>query len=211
MEYCIHCGNTGVLANGESCTHCNNLHGLEVPICLAVPTQYQGVRFSANLVQRKLDESYGRYLENIIKECTKDLAHFNKNILICAPPNSGKTVFAYTVFGVLYEQGVTIPEIMDLMEARDILVNYYSESKDKIALLSSAKVAFIKIPQDLPPKFAETMSTIIERRVRNNASTIFLTSCSEEDLVAQDKFNKFKMLVGDGSYNSLEVRSWKEK
>lgn len=218
MSGCLKCGDTGSMPiidpdgtiHSEPCT-CGA--GLEVrlPSMLSVPTQYQGVKFDKSLVRKDLDESYGRYLDKLLKMCTTDLGNFHKNILICSPPNSSKTVFAYTVYGMLYPQGVHVPEIMDLMEAREVLLNYYGVDRDVQSLLSTAKIAFIKVPQDLPPKFAETMSTIIERRVRQNASTIFLTSCSVDDIMAQDKFNKFKALKGDGSYNSLEVVSWNIK
>ena len=42
-------------------------------------------------------------------------------------------------------------------------------------------------------------------------STIFLFSGSQEDLIAQDKFGKFKALLGDGSYNSIEIKSWRQE
>lgn len=207
---CIKCGGTGILANGEPCD-CGCKEDITLPTCLNVPVQYQGIRFDKSFLPKYLQDDYGNYMEGLIKDCTANVSMFNKNILICAPPNSGKTVFAYTIYGLLFAKGATIPSLMDIMEVREVMMNYYNADYEKIELLSTSKVAVIKIPQDLPIKFAETISTIIERRVRNNCSTIFLYSGSKEDLLAQDKFGKFKAIIGDGSYNSIEVKSWRMK
>lgn len=207
---CLKCGDTGVKANGDVCD-CGYMEQIELPTSMSVPSQYQGVRFDKTFLPTYLQDDYGQYVEKLIKDCTQNLSVFNKNILICAPPNSGKTVFAYTVYGLLFAKGQEIPNLMDIMEVREILMNYYNADLDKIELLSTAKLAIIKIPQDLPNKFGETISMIIERRVRNNCTTIFLYSGSQEDLLAQDRFGKFKAIIGDGSYNSIDVKSWKWK
>lgn len=195
------------MANGEVCA-CGIKAKMILPISLKIPVQYQGVRFSKDFVNKKLDPNYGNFMHNLLNDCIQNLHTFQKNILICAPPNSGKTVWTYTLYSQMYAKGFVMPELMDLMEIRSLWLDYYTQDKEKVNLISSAKILVIKLPLDLPVKFPETMSTIIERRVRNNCSTIFLYGGSIKDLEAQDKFGKLQTIIGDGSFNSLCVKSF---
>lgn len=188
------------------CPICSKLKVSSLPVISTIPIQYQNVRFDRMFLPENLQETYGIYMEDLIDKIVKQ-SGFYKNILICSRPNTGKTIFAYTVYGLLYNKGIKMPEVKDIMEVREILLDYYGDA-DVADLWSTAKVAIIKIPSDIPPKLFDTVSTIIERRVRNNASTIFLYGGSKKDLLAQDKFNKLTYLEGDGSYNSLEIKSW---
>jgi len=203
---CLKCGGTGILLSGERCD-CDVNDNLQLPTSMKVPAQYQDIQFDERLVPGHLDISYGRYMSKLLRECTDKCIPFRRNVLICAPPNSGKTVLAYTVYSILYGRGIAVPELMDIMELRNIMMNPYAE-QEKFEEFSEAQVAFIKIPQDLPNKLAETMSTIVERRVRRSKGTVFLFSGSKEDLIAQDRFGKLRALFGDGAFNSIEVRSW---
>ena len=210
MGMCLKCGNTGIMSNGEPCD-CGIREPIVLPTCLNIPVQYQNVRFDRSFLRADLQGTYGNFMEKLLKDCTDNLHSFHKNVLICAPPNSGKTVWVYTLCGLLYARGIVMPDLMDLMQARDILLNYYGTDKDAIIKLSTAQIAVIKIPLDLPNKFPETISTIIERRVRSNCSTIFMYGGSYRDLEAQDKFGKLKPILGDGSYNTLSVNSFGEE
>ena len=210
MSVCLKCGGTGLLVNGNSCD-CNATRGKVVPVVLEVPVQYQGLKFNKLMLPKDLQNDYGTYLSNLYEDLLTGHST-SKNVLICAPPNSGKTVFAYSLYAELINQGYTVMDLIDLIEARELLQSsYYNLDKDKVALLSSADIAFIKIPLDLPQKFSEIISTIIERRVRYDGTTIFLYSGSQSDIEAQDRFGKFKSLLGDGSFNSLKVCSWERR
>lgn len=206
-DCCLKCGNTGVMANGLPCD-CGIHDRLLLPRTLDIPYQYQSIRFDKTFLKPELQLSYGTFMEQLINEVTQNIKMFNKNILICAPPNSGKTVFAYTLYGMLYAKGVSTPKFMDISEARSILMEQYTKEKDTLMHLTTAPIVVLKIPMDVPNKFPEIISSIIDRRVRNGTSTIFLFNGTLNDLIAQDKFNKFKSLVGDGSYNSLMAKSW---
>ena len=205
---CLKCGGSGFMCGNIPCD-CGAKSPLIVPENLHVPSTYQSIRFNKELLPYGMHISYGAYMESLIKTCTSNIATFRQNILICSPPNSGKTVFAYTVIGMLFAKGVTMPELMDIMEVRNLLMSIYNVDQEKVKLLSTAPLAIIKLPMDLPPKFAETMSTIIERRVRHNGSTIFLYGGTKDDLLAQDTFGRLRSLLNDGSYNSIAVKSWK--
>lgn len=204
---CLKCGGTGITATGDVCD-CGVKMKVIIPSSLKVPLQYQNVRFDKMLLRSELQGSYGTYMERLLHDCTFNLHSFHKNILICAPPNSGKTVWTYTVCGMLYAKGVRMPEFMDIMQARSILLSYYGYSDADISSISNSSLAIFKIPTDLPNKFADTILALVERRVRCNGSTIFMYSGSWDDMKAQDTFNKLKYVVGDGSYNSIEVKSF---
>ena len=204
---CIKCGNTGKTAEGVLCD-CGYMDQIILPPVMAVPLQYQNVIFHKSLLPKHLQGDYGKYMEGLIHNINHNLLTLHKNILVCAPPNSGKTVFAYTVYGLLFAKGFLLPKLMDLIEVRMLLTSYYAIDYEKFDVLSSAKVAIVKIPQDLPQKWTETISTLIERRVMNGCTTIFLFSGSIDDLKAQDRFGKWKSMIGDGYYHSIEVKNW---
>lgn len=207
---CLKCGGTGLLISGEACD-CGVKPLFEVPICIDVPTQYQGVKYNKCLVPADIDSSYGRFMEELLTEVTTNMRNFSKNYIICAPPSSGKTVWAYTVYGMLFAAGAAIPEIMDLMQVRDVMLNYYNTDSRALELLSTAPLAVIKLPWDLPNRFPETVSTIIDRRVRAGCSTIFLFNGSKYDLMAKDTFGKLRQMEGDGSFTSICIKSWERK
>ena len=206
MKGCLTCGGTGLTALGKPCPNCSSEQLEGLPILTSIPVQYQNVRFDRMFLPENLQNTYGVYIGELIQKIVKQVG-FYKNILICSRPNSGKTIFAYTVYGLLYNKGITMPEVKDIFEVRDIFINYYG-NPEEVELWSTSKVAIIKIPVDIPTKVFDTMSMIIERRVRNNCSTIFLYGGSKKDLLAQDKFGRLASLDGDGSYNSIEIKSW---
>lgn len=207
-EVCLKCDGTGITVDGTPCD-CRENGKVELPIVLEVPSIYQNAEFSASLVPIKMPRQYGIDLEDII-DVIKSKGRLNYNALICSPPNTGKTVFAYTIYRHQYLKGLPMPEIIDLFEAKELLVSMsYNEdiNKNKDKLINSP-VAIIKLPLDLPNKFAETMSTLLERRVRKNGNTIFLYGGSLSDLKNQDRFNVLDNIIRDGSYSSLKIISY---
>lgn len=206
---CIKCGGTGILANGEMCD-CGVATEFFLPVCMDIPAQYQNLQFDARLVPQDMPCDYGRYISELMRECCGNMMQLCRNILICSPPNTGKTVFAYTVLSFLYRKGVEVFSLRDILEVREVLMNPYRGKQDEVGLLTRTPIAFIKIPLDLPPKLAATMSTVVERRVRHGNSTIFLYGGSKEDIFAQDTFGNLQALLGDGSYNTILVKSWRK-
>lgn len=205
---CLKCGGTGILATGEHCDCGAENIPVILPQCTDIPEQYYSVSFNKEFVPSlsgKLD--YGRTLTSIKDDILSEYK-LKKNVLICAPPNSGKTIFAYTIIGSLYSKGITTPTLIDLMELRSIFTERYNTDFVKILEYSTSPVVIVKIPMDIPTRFVETMSMLIERRVRNGVGTLFLFSGSLSDLEAVDTFNKLSNLKGDGYYNSIEVLNW---
>ena len=206
MSVCLKCGGTGVDVDGNRCD-CKSGVKLVFPALSQIPVQYQEIEFDKMFLNSKLPAKYGDDMERLYKLILNESGCINKNIVICAPPNSGKTVFAYSVYGYLYGRGARVPEVKDLIEVRRIILGKTGDAEAEL-LWSSAPIAFIKIPMDVPARFGETISTIVDRRVRYNGATIFLFNGSIRDLEALDTFGKFKALEGNGTFMSVEIKNY---
>lgn len=207
---CLKCGDTGVCINGEPCD-CGIHIGFIMPSFIQVPEQYQNNPFDARLLPQWMPGDYGMFMTKLVKDCTVNNRYMHQNVLVCSPPNSGKTVMAYSVIGSLYAQGQKVFGLMDIMEVRALLMEPYHADREGILLFGESPVVFIKIPLELPTKLAAMMSLVVERRVRKGGSTVFLYSGAKEDLVAQDTFGRLQALFGDGAYNSILVKSWRRR
>jgi len=206
---CLKCGGTGRRCDGTACD-CKEDTYVDLPLILEIPEQYQQSYFDKSFLPKWLHGSYGSLLEGIISTI-KTKYKITQNYLICAPINSGKSTFAYTVFSILYQHGVPMSKLLDLNEVRRLMNDLYNVDQDAYDLLVKSPIAIIKVPMDVPSRFSETMATIIDLRLRHNGRTIFLFDGSKEDLINLDRFNKFKPLLGDGSYHSLAVYSYKSE
>lgn len=204
-EKCLKCNGTGITVEGTKCD-CQASMEVKIPIVLDIPLQYQDIQFEPDLVPMNMPREYGITLDDIL-EVIKTKGSYPSNLLICSPPNTGKTVFAYTIFRYQYLRGLKVLQLIDLIEAREILMSngFDEDSQLNKSRLVEAPIVVIKIPLDLPNKFAETISTIIERRVRRGGITIFLYGNSSRNLLAQDKYGTLKSLIRDGSYNSVKL------
>ena len=211
MGYCIKCGNTGLLADGKPCDCGAQSVRLVLPPHMKLPLQYQNIKYNKEFIRPEFKDTLGAFMERLLKEITTDLHSYFRNYIICSPANTGKTVWAYNLYSLLYSQGENMPELLDLMQVREVLVNYYNKDDELRDKISNARIMVVRIPMDLPNKFVETISTIVDRRVRNSCSTIFIYNGSRADLYAQDNFGKLKYLEGDGSFNTLCIKSFEER
>lgn len=208
-EMCIKCGNTGVCADGSRCNCGASSKDLILPTRLNVPMQYQNVKYSSCFVKDRLRNTFGVFMEKLLGDIDTRLYSVCQNYIICAPPNSGCTVWAYNVIGTLYTKGILMPDLMDLMQVRSILFDFYNKkNSEQSELIDKAKMMIVRLPMDLPSKFPETVSTIIDRRVRRGNSTVFLFRGNRNDLLSQDTFGKLAALEGDGCFNSVRIESF---
>lgn len=209
MGVCLKCGGTGLMWDGTPCTCGAGASNMELPVILDIPEQYQSVYFDKSFLPSGLHESYGSVLQGIISEVSVNKS-YSKNVLICAPSNSGKTVFAYTLYKIFYKNGLPFSDVYDLNEVKKLMTDIYTKD-DKYNLLLESRLAVVKIPLDLPSKFVETMLTILDLRLRHSGKTIFLFDGSKEDLLAQDKYNRLEDVLGDGSYHTIQCFSYTRK
>lgn len=207
-ETCLKCGGTGILASGELCDCGVKTTKLVLPPHMKVPLQYQSIQYNKMFIHRELQPTLGVFMEKLLNDITTDLYSYSKNYIICSPANTGKTVWAYNLYSLLYSKGENMPEILDLMQVREVLLNYFTDNLELLDKVNNAKIMVVRIPMDLPNKFVDTISTIVDRRVRNNCSTIFIYNGTRNDLYAQDRFCKLRFLEGDGSFNTLCIKSF---
>ena len=202
MANCIYCGDTLKTSLGEPCPVCSGKILKKSASVYNIPIQYQGVSFDKSFLPEKMQKVYGTYMEELLIEIVNNISFYAKNSLICSRPNTGKTIWAYTLYANLYDKGVRIPPLRDIMEVRNLL----NGSSEEGEMFSSSKCAIIKIPVDIQFWMIDIMSSVIERRVRNNGFTIFLFGGTEEDITSADKNKRYRYLKGNGSYNSLDVK-----
>lgn len=205
---CLKCGGTGITIDGEPCD-CGAGGVIELPEILEMPEQYQQSLFDRSFLPNWLHPSYGLVLQEVIST-VKTTLDYKKNLLICAPPNSGKTTFAFTIFRYLYTAGIPMPNLYDLNEVRKMFADSYNKSEE-YELFIGAKLAVVKIPMDVPAKFVETIMSIIDIRSRHSGHTIFLFDGSKNDLMNQDKYEKLQYIDGDGNYHTVKIHSYGKK
>lgn len=207
MKGCARCGGTGQLfGNQGPCPDCAGEELREVPIVYGIPAQYQGVKFDRSFLPEKEQAVYGVFMEDLLHNIINNYGIYQKNMIICSRPNSGKTVWAYTIISTLMSKGYDIPTLRDIVEVRDIM-NSYDDRKLAVQY-STARCAIIKLPRDLQPWMFDTISSIIERRVRSNGFTIFLFGGTLEDLKFIDRYDKLRYIRGNGSYNTVQIESF---
>jgi len=200
---CLRCGGTGILVNGDRCTECEKDTSALQPMVYGVPAQYQGVKFDKSFLPEKFQKTYGEFMEELMHTILTDYAFYQKNILICSKPNTGKTVWTYNLYSELSSKGYEIPTLRDIIEVRNILNSY--ADKDEANLISNARCMVVKIPKDIQFWMFDTLSSLVERRVRNDGFTIFLFGGSKDDLKYADKYGRLRDLEGTGAYNSIKI------
>lgn len=204
------CGGTGkILPDGKPCPICSKEKLDNPPVVFGVPAQYQGIKFDKSFLPEKMQKYYGQYMEDLMEEIVTNISTFQKNILICSRPNSGKTVWSYNLYSQLTGMGINMPLLRDLAEVRNIL-NAYDADVQEAQLFSTARCAIVRVPRDIQAWMFDCMSFIVERRVRSSGFTIFLYGGEESDLKNQDRFGKLKYLKGSGAYNTIQIKSFSD-
>lgn len=205
-ENCLICGGSGTDANGNPCPECSKKLIINVPVVGNVPPQYQGVAFDKSFLPTEEQGAYGKYMEELLQTIVNDIAFYQKNILICSRPNSGKTVWSYHLYSILSSNGYDIPPIKDLAEVKEILTSY--ADKDLAQLFISARCAIIRVPRDVQFWHFNTMASIVEKRVRSGGFTIFTYAGRFYDLKLADRDKQLKNIIGNGNYQTIEVKDF---
>lgn len=205
-ENCIQCGGTGTLVNGEPCPTCAKNIARIVPKAYGIPVQYQGVKFDKSFLPEKEQKEYGCFMEGLMQTILNDIPFYQKNMIICSRPNSGKTVWSYDLYANVVAMGFEMPPVKDIVEIKNILNGY--TDKQEAQLFSTARCAVIRIPRDVQFWMLDTISYIVERRVRSDGFTIFMFAGTEEELKYADKNDKLKYIRGTGAYNTVQIVSF---
>lgn len=200
------CGNKGVLPDGTPCK-CrletdaifSQVRGVDVP------EQYVGILFNSALVPSDVGPSYAPVLDGLHREITTLQLH-NHNIVICSPPNHSKTVWAYSCIQHLFRQRVPVCPILDMLEIARMF-NECSDTSDWYEV----PYLFAKIPTEVNQTIRSAILTLVDRRVRRGNSTFFLYEGSWGMLTYDDRFGTLKSMQGDGSFHTLDVKSYRNK
>lgn len=216
-SYCMYCGGTGVMVNGDVCTHCKVALELEEDVDLTyleIPMAYRGAQFNQGLIPLSMPDAYGSYLSSLYKEITS-MKPMCKNVFISSPPQTGKTVFVYSCMEFLFRKRYTVFPYFDLNEIECIMrdsdkgrkCGFLNEETSPFDLYES-EILFVKVPEKIEFSTGETLATLIDRRVRRSKTTIIMSTKSWTDVVNADKSNTLKNMTGDGSFKSILVKNF---
>lgn len=212
-DYCPLCMGTGIDIHGNPCTCQVNVESFYDSVsCLELPEQYQGIAFSKVLVPKDLPESYVEYLQSVHDKVTQGNWHYH-NTVICSPIGHSKTILAYSCIERLFRHGIPIFPVFDVLELKRIMTDadlcrkqFYEVDEPERVI--NVGLLFVKIPRVTSWEVYDAIALLLDRRVRRGNSTIFIYDGSWNQLVYNDKQGILKGLMGDGSYNTLEVKSY---
>lgn len=213
MSYCPKCMNTGIDINNNPCTcRINAKSFYESVSCMDIPAQYRGMQFNAALVPKDVPDSYANYLKNIHDSVVTGQV-LDKNILICSPINHSKSILAYSCIEVLFRNSIPIFPLYDVLELKRMLMDFDLGKKQTYNItdpdvIMTCPLLFVKIPRITSWEVYDAITLILDRRVRRSNSTVFIYDGYWNQLIYNDKQNLLTGLMGDGHYNTIEVKSW---
>ena len=212
-KWCPLCGNTGIDIDGNPCTcRFNAASFYDTVSCLSIPEQYRGILFNKFLVPQDLDSSYPEYLQYLYDNITAVKWKYH-NLVLCSPISHSKTILAYACIEQLFRKGIETFPVFDVLEIKRIMIDLDMARKplydvEQPELILTVPYLFTKIPRVSSWEVYDTISMILDRRTRRGLSTIFLYDGYWEQLVKNDRQNILTGLVGDGTYNTLDKKSW---
>lgn len=180
-----------------------------------IPEQYQGMVFSSALISKDMPDAYVIFMQNLYDSIVS-LKMRHKNLIICSPVATSKTTLAYCAIQTLFRKGIdTFPlydvnEIKRIMSDMDFNRKQLYDVKDPEKLLT-VPYLFAKVPSAITIETYDIISMILDRRVRRGNTTIFLYNGTWESLTRADNMKVMASLVGDGSYGTLENKTWWKK
>lgn len=210
-ETCLICGGQGLDLDGNPCPECatKRLKMMSKSYSAAlIPFQYQGLEFDKSFLPQALQSTYGAYMEDLLKTISIDYAMYQRNLLICSRPNSGKTVWAYNLINILYDRGFNVPTIQDLVSLRDVINHRNYNTTELYEAVTESRGLVVRIPADVQFWMFDIVQSVLEKRVAKNGFTIFLYSDSYERLKDADKYNKLQYIVGSGSYHTIKIEDF---
>lgn len=207
---CLECSGDGRMANGEPCPVCSKMlqsKAVRLFHSATVPMQYQGVAFDRMFLPVSLQKPYGEFMEDLLTTISNDYNIYQKNLLICSRPNSGKTVWAYNLIMLLTDKGYDVPTVLDLMTVREHL-NYRSDDKELQRQVEYSRCLIVRIPSDIQFWMFSIIQAILERRVAHNGFTVFLYSGTYNSLESADRDGVLKSIIGSGAFHTIKLEDF---
>lgn len=217
VKMCYKCGGTGrIPSTGEICDCKFNADSFFSTIsCVDIPEQYQGINFNKSLIPKDLGDKYANDLMEMYNNIVLMRMQFH-NVLLCSPHQHSKTVMAYCCIERLFQSGIPVYPVCDIMELRNILnaVDIGKEPTYKVGNVENiveSPYLFVKLPMYPTWECFDSINTLLSRRVRRGKSTIFLYSGTWGNLTYGDRSGMLQQVRGDGSYSTIEVRNYEPK
>lgn len=212
VAYCPKCGNTGVLIDGTPCDcqlHLSDLYsGVE---CLDIPEAYRGLKFDGAYLSSRLP-GYRQFMENVYNQIVS-LRWKCKNAIICSPPQTGKSVLAYSLIQELFRREIEVFPLMDILEIRKVMMDLEYNKPQSLGVenpmrLYTAPYVFAVMPPLTNFDTFDAAAMLVARRTRRGNSTILLYEGTWNQLVSGDTKKSLKNMEGNGSLTTIEVNSW---
>lgn len=216
MKYCPKCGNTGVLITGEPCDcqlHIEDIYnGVE---CLDIPESYRGLKFDPIMLPSVMGMPYMNHMATVYEQIVS-LRWKCRNMVICSPNQTGKSVLAYCTIQELFRKEIQVFPLFDILEIKRIMTDieynkHQSLGVDNPMRLYTAPYVFAVIPPMTNYDTYDTAAMLVARRTRRGNSTILLYDGSWNQLIYNDSKGSLKGLEGDGSLTTVAVSSWVSK
>lgn len=212
-SYCTKCGNTGVLIDGTPCD-CKVMESslFDDVSCLQIPETYRGIKFDGVMLPGYMGEVYKNTLVSYYEQIVS-LRWKCKNLVICSPHQTGKSIFAYSAIQELFRMNMEVFPVLDILEIKRVMQDIeYNRSQslgfDNPQDLFTVSYLFVIMPPVTNYDTYDTAAMLLSRRVRRGNSTIFLYEGVWEQLIYNDSKGSFKGLKGNGSLTTVAVSSW---
>lgn len=216
-EYCPICGNTGFIPpDNIPCSCRSNIKDIyEDVTCLEIPETYRAIKFNADMVSAEMGQAYRSFLASLYEQISSTRWKC-KNLLLCAPPQSAKSVLAYTCMQTLFRKSVDVFPLYDMLEIKKIMLDLeYNRSKTldglSTSLVLTVPYLFAYIPTYLNYDVFDMCNMLVSRRSRRGNSTILLYSGYWGAIEAADTKKSLVYMKGDGTLSTVEVSTWSRK
>lgn len=216
MGYCPKCGNTGVLLDGTPCDcKAREEQLFEGVQCLEIPEAYRGIKFDATILPGDMGPAYAAFMRSLYDQIVS-LRLKCKNLIICSPQQTGKSILAYSAIQELFRKEIPVFPLYDLLEIKRIMLDIeYGKQRsmdiDNPLNLYTVPYVFAFVPPLTNYDVYDAAAMLIARRVRRGNSTILLYEGNWNFLAAGDAKGSLKNMKGNGSLTTIEVNSWAKK
>lgn len=212
-NYCVKCGGLGVDAYNNPCECSIRADVFDGTYsCLDIPQQYRGTMFNKLLVPSDCGLDYADYLESVFEKVTS-MQWQGKNVVIASPVQHSKTILAYSCIEMLFRGNIPVFPVYDVLELYRAMIDgdLGRKASNDIAEpenIVKVPILFAKIPRVVRWELYDAIALIVSRRVARGNSTLFLYDGAWWQLTANDKNGTLTGMMGDGSFGTLEVKTW---
>lgn len=203
---CEYCGDTGIKLSGEEC-ECMRVPDIKVQNSLSIewfPKNYLDIDFNKIMCPNK------KLADTLLdlRSAILDLKYITKNFWIQSESKTGKTVFSYDLIKSLFEQGVPVFPLVDLMELDNIIDCIHKNISsiyipDEVNIIDIYKVPVLILKYSIDKKYEayNALHTLIDRRTRRGLGTIIISSVDIDNCFPSN----VEIKKGNGDFGTIQV------